>query len=141
MSNHGGGRVRRLGSVQRTLSLPRSAYGDDELGAGDVVQEKAFVKHTCGHNVLWELLPTVLEPADWFKSTSVHPCPPCGGETGFVPEGYEWPDHFLLAGVGVAPAAAAVFYLCLPNFKAQGGECRPRRPQRRSRSCFLSLFA
>ena len=66
----------------------------------ELVNERGVVFHTCGHQVLWELLPGVAD--DWLKAAANFPCPCCGGETGVVPQNLEWPDHALYAGIGVA---------------------------------------
>ncbi len=80
-------------------------YGADVVP----VEESKTVRHPCGHEVLWRLLPGVA--ADWPEVRGVFaaPCPCCGGEVG--PDAWrartgkpcpEWPDHVAIARLGVA---------------------------------------
>lgn len=92
MSNHAHHRpfptVRRPGSVN---------LQDFEMVP---VEESGFVKHTCGHQVFWELMPGVGN--EWLRGVSCSPCPCCGGENGVVQHPAEWPCHVPFAQVGVA---------------------------------------
>ncbi|MHB1472481.1 MAG: hypothetical protein ACYCV4_02460 [Dermatophilaceae bacterium] len=88
LSNH------RRQSVGETLETYRGA---------ELVESRGLVRHSCGHSVLWELLPGV--PDDLMKGLSLYPCPCCGGETGRLAADRpnpEWPDHVLFAGLGLA---------------------------------------
>lgn len=73
-----------------------------------LVDDSGLVRHTCGHEVFWELLPGV--PGEFLAEAANNHCPCCGAEAG-SPEEFarrtgrpapEWPDHFPLGGVGLA---------------------------------------
>ena len=68
----------------------------------ELVDSSGLVRHTCRHEVFWELFPGV--PDDFLRVVSFFPCPCCGGETGSFPgsDKLEWPDHAGIAGVGLA---------------------------------------
>ncbi len=67
----------------------------------ELAEESGTARHTCGNTVYWQFLPG-FPGAEWLRAASSVACPCCGGETGRVPPGVEWPDHVPLAGVGVA---------------------------------------
>ena len=93
------------------LRAQRARYLDAPIYPGELVpvEESELVRHPCGHEVLWRLLPGVSAAWAEVRGLFVQPCPCCGGEVG--PEAWErrygrpcpeWPDHVALAGVGVA---------------------------------------
>lgn len=66
-----------------------------------LVEESGLVRHRCGHEVFWEMLPGV-DGVAWRARIQNSDCPCCGGETGYIPPHLEWPDHYLASGVGLA---------------------------------------
>ena len=73
-----------------------------------LVDDSCMVTHACGHTVFYELLPG--RPNDDIKDWAQWNCICCGGGWGDPEEwsrrnGHpcpEWPDHSLLAGIGMA---------------------------------------